>query len=138
MCPSSQTGHIGVLLSHGFTGTPMEMRPLAEAFASAGYTVALPRLAGHGTTPEDMATTTANAWVASIADAATWLQARCDRLLMVGLSMGGILSLYMAGLQPTLFAGIITINAPMFFNNPQAARLALAPGAPAEIPLRWR
>lgn len=44
----------GALVVHGFTGCPQSMRPLGEALAKAGFTVEVPRLPGHGTTPEDM------------------------------------------------------------------------------------
>ena len=48
---------MGALVIHGFTGSPQSMRPLAEAFAAAGFTVELPALPGHGTSIEDMLTT---------------------------------------------------------------------------------
>ena len=130
----AEGGTIGVLLSHGFTGTPMEMRPLAVALAAAGYTVAVPLLPGHGTRPDELASSTANDWVASLEAATTWLRARCDRLFMAGLSMGGGLTLYLAGQHPDRFAGIVPINAAVFINNPDLARLVLAPDAPAQIP----
>ena len=59
-----------MLVSHGYTGSPQSMCPLAEGLAEEGFTVALPRLKGHGTTPTDMATTTANDWVADVESAA--------------------------------------------------------------------
>ena len=55
---SAEGGSVGVLVLHGFTGNPQSMRALAEAFAAAGFAVELPRLRGHGTTVEDMLTTT--------------------------------------------------------------------------------
>jgi carboxylesterase len=130
----AEGGRVGVLVSHGYTGSPQSMRPLAEGLAGAGFTVALPRLRGHGTTPADMAASTARDWIASIEDAATWLRARCDRLFMTGLSMGGTLTLYMAGQHPDRFAGIIPINAALFVNSPDLAALAFAADAPAEVP----
>ena len=54
-----------VVLIHGHTGNPAHFRPLAAELHSAGFTVTVPRLAGHGTTMEDMATTHACDWVAS-------------------------------------------------------------------------
>ncbi|MFA6032646.1 MAG: carboxylesterase, partial [Myxococcota bacterium] len=48
------TGRRGVLLVHGFTGTPFEMRPLGDGLAAAGYRVACPALAGHATRWEDL------------------------------------------------------------------------------------
>lgn len=124
----------GVLLSHGYTGSPQSMRYLAEGLAKVGFTVALPRLKGHGTTPADMATSTASDWIADLNKALTWLKERCDTLFMTGLSMGGTLTLYMAGQYPNLFKGIIPINAAIFMNSPDMASLAYMVGAPAEVP----
>ena len=59
---SAAGGPHGVLVLHGFTGCPQSMRPLAEAFAAAGFTVELPRLPGHGTSLEDMLQTTWSDW----------------------------------------------------------------------------
>lgn len=101
---------IGILVSHGFTGTTQSMRPLGEAYAKAGYTVCGPRLKGHGTHYEDMETTTYEDWIASIEDGFQWLRERCDTIFVTGLSMGGTLTLYMAEKYPEIRA-IIPINA---------------------------
>jgi len=124
----------GVLVSHGFTGTPQSMRFLAEGIAHAGYTVAMPRLKGHGTTPADMAAATAADWTADIVAAMRWLEERCDTLFMTGLSMGGTLTLWAAGQFPDRFAGIVPINAAVSIDSPDMAALAFAPDAPAELP----
>src|SRR5579859_1292453 len=130
----AENGKVGVLVSHGYTGNPQSMRYLAEALANAGFTVALPRLRGHGTTPADMATSTASQWIADLDQATTWLRERCDTLFVAGLSMGGTLTLYMAGQHPELFKGIIPINAVISIHNPGLAALAYAADAPAELP----
>jgi carboxylesterase len=105
---SSGNSH-GVLVLHGFTGTPQSMRPLAEALASAGFTVDLPLLPGHGTSVEDMIPTRWPDW-ASGADAAyRSLAARCDRVVVAGLSMGGTLTCWLAARHPAI-AGIALIN----------------------------
>ena len=59
-------GSTGVLLCHGFTGTPASLRPWADYLAAAGLTVSLPRLPGHGTTWQDMAHTRWEDWFAEI------------------------------------------------------------------------
>lgn len=127
-------GRTGVLVCHGFTGSPQSMRPLGEAFHRAGYTVSGPRLAGHGISPEAMAETGARDWVASVEVALADLQARCDRIVMTGLSMGGTLTLYMAGRHPEAFAGIIPINAVVRMDSPDMAGLAFMADAPALVP----
>ena len=106
---SASNGACGVLVLHGFTGSPQSMRPLAEAFADAGYSVELPLLPGHGTTVSDLATKTFEDFK-SAADAAYCdLSARTDRTLVAGLSMGGSLALSLARHHSDL-AGLILIN----------------------------
>ncbi|MCP5026004.1 MAG: alpha/beta fold hydrolase [Actinomycetia bacterium] len=99
----------GVLCLHGFTGNPSSMRGLAVAFAAAGHTVELPRLPGHGTTLEDMLTTTWADWSAHVEDVYLDLAARCERVFVSGLSMGGSLSLWLAQRHPEI-AGLILVN----------------------------
>ncbi len=130
----AEGGRTGILVSHGFTGCPQSMRYLAEHLARAGYTVVVPRLKGHGTTVADMATCTATDWIADLHSALSWLQQRCDTFFMTGLSMGGTLTLFMAGQYPGLFKGILPINPLIFTNNPDLASLAYMVHGPAEIP----
>jgi carboxylesterase len=110
---SPDGGPHGVLVLHGFTGSPVSMRPLAEALAAAGFAVELPRLPGHGTSPEDLALTTFDDWLAEAERALGVLQRRCaeGRVVVAGLSMGGALTLALGTTHPEL-AGIIPINAP--------------------------
>lgn len=103
-------GRDGVLVLHGFTGNPQSMRGLAEAFATAGFTVELPRLAGHGTTVDDMLTTSWSDWSADVEAAYGRLAAKTERIVVAGLSMGGLLTLQTALEHPDV-AGIICINA---------------------------
>ena len=106
----AEGGRIGILVSHGFTGTVQSMRPIGEAFAEEGFTVAIPRLKGHGTHHEEMEVTTYQDWISSIEEAFEWLNERCDAIFMAGLSMGGTLALYMAQQHPEIRA-ISLINA---------------------------
>jgi carboxylesterase len=125
---------IGVLVSHGFTGTPQSMRYYGEALHRAGYTVIGPLLRGHGTTPVDMARTTAQDWIQSIKEALDKLRQTCSNIFITGLSMGGTLSLYMAAVYPEVFKGVITINAAVQLETPELAIMALDPQAPIHIP----
>lgn len=102
--------HIGVLVIHGFTGTPHSMRYLGEQYAKAGFTVCGPRLKGHGTHYEEMEQTTYQEWIESVEEGYNWLQERCEQIVVTGLSMGGTLTLYMAQKHPEVKA-IIPINA---------------------------
>jgi len=107
---SAAGGRRGALVLHGFTGCPQSMRPIAEAFAAAGYTVELPRLPGHGTTVEDMAQYVFADWAATVEAAYADLAARTDSVVVVGLSMGGTLTLTLAAAHPEI-AGIVLVNA---------------------------
>ena len=107
---SASGGRDGVLVLHGFTGNPQSMRPLAEAIANAGYTVELPRLPGHGTTVEDMMTTNWSDWSSASDAAYRELATRCDRVAVVGLSMGGGLTAFVAEEHPDV-AALVFINA---------------------------
>jgi carboxylesterase len=108
--PASMHGNRnGALILHGYTGCPQSMRPLAEAFAAAGFSVELPRLPGHGTTVEDMANYRWSDWTATVEAAYRDLAARCDHVIVAGLSMGGALTLWLAAKFPAI-AGIVVIN----------------------------
>ncbi|MGH7610646.1 MAG: alpha/beta hydrolase [Candidatus Dormibacteria bacterium] len=89
-------GPRGVLLLHGFAGTPPEMRPLGEALAKRGFLVYAPLLAGHGTTPEDMETTGHRDWISSAETGLEALRERCSAVGLAGQSMGAALALHLA------------------------------------------
>ena len=103
-------GSTGVLVVHGFTGTPHSMRPIAEALAGHGHSVELPLLPGHGTTVEDMIKTGFDDWSSHVDQVYVELASRTDRVVVVGLSMGGTLTLWLASRRPEL-AAIVVINA---------------------------
>ena len=105
-------GPTGCLLVHGFSGSPPEMRPMGEYLAQRGLTVLGVRLAGHGTTPEDMATTTWRDWVASAEEGLQELMGRCGRVFVAGLSMGGLITLHLAAHHP--LDGIVPMSAPAY------------------------
>jgi carboxylesterase len=106
---SAAGGSHGVLVLHGFTGNPQSMRPLAEALAAAGFTVELPLLPGHGTAVEDMLPTRWEDWSGAAEAQFQALAARCDTVLVAGLSMGGTLTCWLAERHPGI-AGIALVN----------------------------
>lgn len=106
---SAPGGPHGALVLHGFTGTPQSMRGLAQVLADAGFAVELPRLPGHGTSVEDMATTSWDDWSGTAEAAYEKLAANCDRVVVVGLSMGGTLTAWLATRHREI-AGIVVIN----------------------------
>jgi carboxylesterase len=103
-------GPHGVLVIHGFTGSPQSMRPLADAIARAGFAVELPRLPGHGTVIDDLIPIGWAEWSAAVEDAYEELASRCDRVAVVGLSLGGALAVWLAARHAEIRA-LVTINA---------------------------
>jgi carboxylesterase len=102
-------GRIGVLVLHGFGGSPRSLQELASRLADAGYAVALPLLAGHGRTPEAMEASRWTEWTADVEEAYQWVRTRTDKAFVCGLSMGGTLALWVAERHPEV-AGLVTIN----------------------------
>src|ERR1700735_4269317 len=101
--PFSTTGDgRGALVLHGFTGNPQSMRGLALALADAGLTVELPLLPGHGTDVADMVPTRWADWAAAADAAYAELASRCESVVVVGLSMGGTLSLWLGERHPEI------------------------------------
>jgi carboxylesterase len=107
---SHDDGPVGVLLSHGFTGSPASMTPWGQYLADRGHTVRVPRLPGHGTTWQDMNRTRWDDWLATIDDALTDLKGRCERVAVGGLSMGGGLALRLAELRPNDVDALVLVN----------------------------
>jgi carboxylesterase len=104
-------GPVGVLLSHGFTGTTQSMRPWAEHLSAAGLTVSAPRLPGHGTRWQDMNETGWDDWYGEVERAFDDLRRRCDVVFAMGLSMGGTLVLRLAEQRGAQVAGLVVVNA---------------------------
>jgi carboxylesterase len=107
---SGDEGRVGVLVSHGFGGSPLPVQEFAVRLADAGYAVALPLLAGHGLTPEAMEKSLWTEWTADVEHAFAWLRERTDEIFVSGLSMGGTLALWLAERHPEV-AGLVTVNA---------------------------
>ena len=103
------TSTSGVLVVHGFTGSPGSMRGVAQACAEAGFHVELPQLAGHGTAVEHLLPARWSDWSADTEAAYQALGRRCSKIVVIGLSMGGALTLWLAAHHPEIL-GIVCIN----------------------------
>jgi carboxylesterase len=103
-------GDVGVLLCHGFTGSPASLRPWADRFVAEGFSVRLPLLPGHGTSWQQMNRTTFDDWLGEVRRALTELAEQCRAVVVCGLSMGGTLTLRLAELHPDAIAGIVLVN----------------------------
>ena len=101
---------VGVLLSHGFTGSPGSMRAWGQALAERGYGVEVPRLPGHGTHWRDLNARTWADWYGELERVFAKLAEENDAVVVAGLSMGGALVLRLAADHPDRIAGVIVVN----------------------------
>jgi carboxylesterase len=106
---SAPGGDQGVLVIHGFTGSPQSLRPLAEALAAAGFSVELPLLPGHGTDVSDLIDRRWGDWSGAVESAYAELSGRCRSVALAGLSMGGTLACWLAARHPEI-GGLVLIN----------------------------
>lgn len=115
----------GVLLVHGFTGSPKSMRPWGEYLAGQGRTVLVPRLPGHGTAWKDLNLTTWHDWYAEVDRSRRELSDTCDHVFVMGLSMGATLTLRLAEEHPDVVAGIVLVNPIVHSERPDRFLLPL-------------
>ncbi len=108
--PQGPNARIGVLLIHGFTGSPAAMTPWGKALSQHGWSIRVPRLPGHGSRWQDMNLTTWEDWYAEVERNLRELQAKCDQVFICGLSMGGSLALRLAQQHGNEISGIILVN----------------------------
>jgi carboxylesterase len=99
-------GRVGVLLIHGLTGTPNEMKLVGKGLNRAGFTVYGMQLAGHCGDEQDLIKTTWQDWYKSVEASVLKLRKSVDHVFVAGLSMGAVLSLKLAADQPELIAGV--------------------------------
>ena len=114
-------GTVGALLVHGFTGTPQSMRLWGEFLAAAGLTVSCPLLPGHGTRWQEMNATGWRDWYGTAEAALRALRSTCDTVFVMGLSMGGTLTLRLAEEHGDAVAGAVTVNASLTTDRRDAA-----------------
>jgi len=114
------TGRAAALCLHGLTGTPYEVRSIGEALSAAGIAALGPALPGHNETPEHLARVSHGEWVAAAREALARLRATHERVFVIGLSMGGLVSLTLAA-EERVDAAIV-IGVPLRLRQ-QAVRL---------------
>ena len=115
--PGSGAGaRTGVLLVHGLTGTPNEMRGLGRGLQLAGFDVYAVQLAGHCGTLDDLVDIRWQDWAASVHAGAERLHDRVDRLVAIGLSMGAVLALELASERPKMVDGVGALST-MFWHD---------------------
>jgi len=118
-----EEGSPGVLLLHGFGDTPQTLALLARRLRKSGYSVLAPLLPGHGRSMQSFGKSRASDWIGAAKDAYIDMRARHDSVSVVGLSMGGALSVLLAGEQHEIPA--LVLIAP-YLGMPRPLRLAAA------------
>ncbi|MGH8152286.1 MAG: alpha/beta hydrolase [Rhodanobacteraceae bacterium] len=120
-------GRAGVLLIHGLTGTPAEMRFVGKGFNRAGFTVYGMQLAGHCGSEADLLKTGWRDWSRSVVAGADRLRRDVDHLFVAGLSMGSVLALNLAIERPQWVDGLGLYGSTLFYDGwtiPRMARLS--------------
>lgn len=102
----------GVVLAHGYMAAPLEVRALANFLQKQGYWVYAPRLKGHGTSPDDLATRSYREWLTSLEAGYAVISNLCSRVVIGGFSTGAGLALHLAA-RVQEAAGVFAVSAPM-------------------------
>jgi len=110
---------IGVLVIHGMTGTPLEVRPVSRFLKRQGYQVAIPLLRGHGEGHRELLATTWPDWLAGVREEADKLCAKCDQVFVVGLSASALLATLVAVENPRI-DGLILLSTHLGFWRPES------------------
>ena len=112
-------GRTGCVLIHGFTGAPVEMRPMAEYLAERGIAVAAPRLPGHGTRCQDMLGVTWEHWYSAVEASYLELSRTCSSVFVGGFSLGALLALHLAAQLP--LPGLLVMSPALELGDRRAA-----------------
>jgi carboxylesterase len=121
---------VGFLLIHGFGGRPADLRPLADELIARGYTVHVPMLPGHGSTPTAMQAARWRDWLVAVTEAHTALRTMCREVVLIGHSMGGMLAVAEAAQRPP--ALLVLIGMPTFIGDWRVRFIPIAKYA-----IRW-
>lgn len=108
---------IGILLIHGITGTPVEMKSLFKSLQKQGYTVACPQIKGHCQGYKALKDTRWEDWYQSIEEAFFYLAKKCQQIFIVGLSVGALLGIKLACAQKEKIGGIAILSPTIYFDG---------------------
>lgn len=106
---------IGVLLIHSLSGTPDKLEFLAKALERANFTVLAPCLSGHGTDPANLMETHCSRWLEEVKESITRLKAICEKVYIIGDSLGGGLGMVASLSSPV--SGIVMMSTPVFYRR---------------------
>ncbi len=110
-------GEVGVLLIHGLTGTPVEMRYVGKGLHKAGYTVYGMQLPGHCGNEADLSATCWKDWYGAVERALEALRARVQTVVVGGLSMGAVMALHLAARQPDKISGMLLYGTTLWYDG---------------------
>ncbi|HIF50668.1 MAG TPA: alpha/beta fold hydrolase [Thiotrichaceae bacterium] len=133
--PKEEQRNIGIVLVHGFLASPAEMKSLSDKFLADGYPVYGVRLPGHGTSPVDLRERSWEDWLRAIEHGYEILAAHVDKIILVGFSTGGVLSLIFASERPHKLAATVVVNPPVKFKNKNMIFVPLLHGVSRLV--RW-
>ena len=131
---------VGVLLIHGLGGTPVEMKGLGRELYDAGATVHCCQLAGHCGTEEDLKATDRRDWLESAREALAALSARCDKVVVGGLSLGACLAAQLAAGEPERVDGVLMLAPTLWYDGWSISRSRWLLKLLIDTPIgrRWR
>jgi carboxylesterase len=129
-----KAGSTGCILIHGISGSPQVFRAMGEKLAAEGVSALGVRLKGHGTRVADMHSCSFEDWIQSAQEALLGLEEYCNRIICVGLSMGGVIALRLARLFPEKVKGIVTICSPYKLRTLKFKIVPLAKYAIKQLP----
>jgi esterase/lipase len=129
LLPQKGARRLGVLLVHGFSASPAELRPLGDRLAALGYPCLGVRLKGHGTSPWDLLERRWEDWFASVWAGYESLSAFAERVCLVGFSAGAALALRLAAEQPEGLAGVAAVCAPLLWLDKAMSLVPMVHGA---------
>jgi carboxylesterase len=109
-------GQVGVLILHGYGGTPADYRAIAEQVHQHGYTVSVPLLAGHGRGQEALRATTVAACQESVLTEVQQLAQQCSKIILLGSSFGGVLALDVAE-RYQMVHGLVLVNTALSYSG---------------------
>lgn len=107
----------GVLLVHGLMAAPEEVRQWADFLYTQGYSVYAPRMAGHGTSADDLSKRKMSEWIASVNRGHDILACCSKHIIIAGFSTGGAVALHQAITKPNAYDAVISISAPLKFKK---------------------
>ncbi len=103
----------GILIIHGFAGTRAEVMAIYDHLSMMGYAVTLPLLAGHEGSKKELSASTMENWIESAESAYLSLSKTCEKMIVIGFSMGGLIAAQLY--QKYQFDKLVTINTPVYY-----------------------